>query len=160
MADCAGRAFPLRGPLPFSGANASRHHLPRSIADKYLHFNHYDPSHNLLWHGDPAHRCLSGIPAWRRGLLDGLRHDEPPHRYSSAISAWRDGNLPVLRHGHHAHRHLSPIPAWRSIIQPVPDRSLSDALAGPSARRPSSKASQGLVLCNEYRSGEFRVREG
>ena len=35
------------GPL-FSGANASRHHLPRSIADKHLHFNHYDPSHNLL----------------------------------------------------------------------------------------------------------------
>ena len=35
------------GPF-FSGANASRHHLPRSIADKYLHFNHYDPSHNLL----------------------------------------------------------------------------------------------------------------
>ena len=29
-----------------------------------------------------------------------------------------------------------------------------------SARRPSSKASQGLVLCNEYRSGDFRVREG
>ena len=35
------------GPF-FSGANASRHHLPRSIADKHLHFNHYDPSHNLL----------------------------------------------------------------------------------------------------------------
>ena len=48
MADGTGRAFPLRGPLPFSGANASRHHLPRSIADKHLYFNHYDPSHNLL----------------------------------------------------------------------------------------------------------------
>ena len=35
------------GPF-FSGANVSRHHLPRSIADKHLHFNHYDPSHNLL----------------------------------------------------------------------------------------------------------------
>ena len=74
------------GPL-YSGANASRHHLPRSIADKHLHFNHYDPSHNLLgteplptgtsetssrgkgglltclWHGDLTHKCLSGILA-------------------------------------------------------------------------------------------------
>ena len=56
VTDGAGRAFPLRGSLPFSGANASRHHLPRSIADKHLHFNHSDPSLNLLRHGDPGYR--------------------------------------------------------------------------------------------------------
>ena len=113
-----------------------------------------------LRHGDPAYRHLSGILAWRRGHLSALRHGHPTLRYLSGIPAWQDGHLQVLRHGHHAHRHLSPFPAWQSIIQPVSDRSLSDALAGPSARRPSSKASQGLVLCNEYRSGDFRVREG
>ena len=113
-----------------------------------------------LRHGAPTHRYLSDIPAWRRSHLSGLRHGDPAYKQLSGIPAWQDGHLQVLRHGHHAHRHLSPIPAWRSIIQPVSDRSLSDALAGPSARRPSSKASQGLVLCNEYRSGDFRVREG
>ena len=111
------------------------------------------------------------VIACQRVLLTGLRHGSPAHRYSSAISAWRSDTKPMpnrsmngvngwLRHGHPAYRHLSGIPAWRSIIQPVSDRSLSDALVGPSARRPSSKASQGRVLCNEYRSGDFRVREG
>ena len=124
-----------------------------------------------LRHGDHAHRYSRGISSWRRGLLASLRHGHHAHRCLSAIPAWRSDTKPMpnrsmngvngwLRHGHPAYRHLSGIPAWRNIIQPVPDRSLSDALAGPSARRPSSKASQGLVLCNEYRSGDFRVREG
>ena len=115
---------------------------------------------SALRHGHPAHRYLRAISAWRRGHLSALRHGDPAYKQLSGIPAWQDGHLQVLRHGHHAHRHLSPFPAWQSIIQPVSDRSLSDALAGPSARRPSSKASQGLVLCNEYRSGDFRVREG
>ena len=124
-----------------------------------------------LRHGHPAHRYLSGIPAWQSVLLIVLRLGDIAHRCLSGIPAWRSDTKPMpnrsmngvngwLRHGHPAYRHLSGIPAWRSIIQPVSDRSLSDALVGPSARRPSSKASQGLVLCNEYRFGEFRVREG
>ena len=124
-----------------------------------------------LRHGHPAHRYLSGIPSWQSVLLIVLRLGDIAHRCLSGIPAWRSDTKPMpnrsmngvngwLRHGHPAYRHLSGIPAWRSIIQPVSDRSLSDALVGPSARRPSSKASQGLVLCNEYRSGDFRVREG
>ena len=113
-----------------------------------------------LRHDTSSHNHLSGIPAWRRSHLSGLRHGHPAHRYLSGIPAWQSVLLIVLRLGDIAHRCLSGIPAWRSIIQPVSDRSLSDALVGPSARRPSSKASQGLVLCNEYRSGDFRVREG
>ena len=66
-----------------------------------------------LWHGHPAHKYLSGIPAWRRGLLSGLRHGHPVHRYLSGIPAWRRGLLSGLRHGHLAHRYLSGIPAWR-----------------------------------------------
>ena len=124
-----------------------------------------------LRHGAHFHNHLRAIPAWRRSHLSGLWHCDPAHRYLSGILAWRSDTKPMpnrsmngvngwLRHGHPAYRHLSGIPAWRSIIQPVSDRSLSDALVGPSARRPSSKASQGLVLCNEYRFGDFRVREG
>ena len=124
-----------------------------------------------LRHSHPAHRYSRGIPSWRRGHLSALWLGDIAHRCLSGIPAWRSDTKPMpnrsmngvngwLRHGHPAYRHLSGIPAWRSIIQPVSDRSLSDALVGPSARRPSSKASQGLVLCNEYRSGDFRVREG
>ena len=66
-----------------------------------------------LWHGHPAHKYLSGIPAWRRGLLSGLRHGHPAHRYLSGIPTWRRGLLSGLRHGHPAHRYLSGIPTWR-----------------------------------------------
>ena len=100
------------------------------------------------------------VIAWQSVLQIGLRYGHHAHKYPSGIHAWRRSSLSGLRHGDLAYKHLSGIPAWRSIIQPVSDRSLSDALVGPSARRPSSKASQGLVLCNEYRSGDFRVREG
>ena len=111
------------GPF-FSGANASRHHLPRSIADKHLHFNHYDPSHNLLRHDHPAHRYSRGIPAWQRVLLTGLWHGDPAHKCSRAIPAWRTGTEPMpnrsmnsamgtLRHDDLAHKYLSGILAWR-----------------------------------------------
>ena len=103
------------GPF-FSGANASRHHLPRSIADTHLHFNHYDPSHNLLRHGHPAHKYSRGIPAWRKGLLTLLRHGDPAHKCSRANPAWRRGLLTGLRHGHHAHKYSRAIPAWRSVL--------------------------------------------
>ena len=42
-----------------------------------------------LRHGHPAHRYLSGIPAWRRGLLTGLRHGHQAYKYLSGILVWR-----------------------------------------------------------------------
>ena len=66
-----------------------------------------------LRHGDPAYRCLSGIPAWQSALLTGLRHGDPAYRYLRAIPAWRSVLLTGLRHGAHFHNHLRAIPAWR-----------------------------------------------
>ena len=66
-----------------------------------------------LRHGHPAHKPLSGIPAWRRGLLTGLQHGDPTHRYLRAIPAWRRGLLTGLRHGHQAYKYLRGILAWR-----------------------------------------------
>ena len=45
-----------------------------------------------LRHGHLAHRYLSGIPAWRRGLLSGLWHGHLAHRYLSGITAWQRGS--------------------------------------------------------------------
>ena len=64
-------------------------------------------------HGDLAHKCFSGIPAWRRGLLDGLRHGDLDHKCSRGIPAWRRGLLTGLRHGDLAHKYFSANPAWR-----------------------------------------------
>ena len=46
-------------------------------------------------------------------LLTGLRHSSPAHRYLSAISAWRRGLPAALWHGDHAHKYSRGIPAWR-----------------------------------------------
>ena len=119
------------GPF-FSGANASRHHLPRSIADKHLHFNHYDPSHNLLG----TATLPTGAPEPTRrgegGLLTGLRHGHHAHRYLSGIPAWQSLLLDGLWHGHHAHKYYRAIPAWRGWG--ASDRSL--------ARRPCPQVLQ------------------
>ena len=58
----------------------------RSIADLRL----------TLRHGDPTHRYLRGILAWRRRLLDGLRHGDHAHKYLRGILAWRRGLLSGL----------------------------------------------------------------
>ena len=75
--------------------------------------HHPSPSHNLLRHGNPFHRCLSGILAWQSVLLTGLRHGDPAHRYFRAISAWRSSHLSALRHVDPAHRHFRGILARR-----------------------------------------------
>ncbi len=69
-----------------------------------------------LRHGDPAHRCLRGMPAWRSGHLSTLRHGNPIHKCFSGIPAWRRGLLAGLRHGDPAYRHFRGIPAWRSVL--------------------------------------------
>ena len=64
---------------------------------------------SALWHGNPAHRCLSSILAWQSVLLTGPRHGDPFHRYLGGIPAWRRGLLSALWHGDPAHRCLSGI---------------------------------------------------
>ena len=104
-------------------------------------------------HGDPFHRYLRAIPAWRRGLLSALWHGDPAHRCLSGILAWRTASRPVhdrqltdaltgLRHGDPAHRHLSGILAWRTTSRPVHDQSLTDHL--PITYRCSDRSSAGL----------------
>ena len=78
--------------------------------------HHPSPSHNLLRHGDPFHRCLSGILAWRSILLTGFRHGDPAHRYFRDIPACRRGLLSTLWHGNPFHRCLSGILARRSVL--------------------------------------------
>ena len=62
-----------------------------------------------LWHGHPAHRCLSGILAERRGYLSGLRHGDLAYKHLSGILAWRSILLTGLWHSHPVHRYLSGI---------------------------------------------------
>ena len=69
----------------------------------------YGRVHDRVWHGDPTHRCLSGILAWRRGLLSALWHGDPTHRCLSGILAWQRGLLDGLRQGDPFHRCLSGI---------------------------------------------------
>ena len=75
--------------------------------------HHPSPSHNLPRHGDPFHRCLSGITAWQSVLLTGLRHGDPAHRCLSGILAWRRWLVDGHRHDDLAHKPLRGILAWR-----------------------------------------------
>ena len=113
---CRGYNRPLRFPQP-ARANQSGLCLE----------HHPSPSHNLLRHGDPSHRHLRAIPAWRtasrpvhdRQLTDaltGLRHGDPAHRCLSGILARQSILLTGFRHGNPAHRYFRDIPAWRSVL--------------------------------------------
>ena len=61
-------------------------------------------------HGDLAHRYIRGIPAWRRGLLTGLRHGGLAHRYSRGIQAWRDRHQSHVAPARDIHRAGSQCP--------------------------------------------------
>ena len=157
------RSFPLRGPLLF-GSQASRHHLPRSIADKHLHFNHYDPSHNLLG----TATLPTGAPEPTRrgegGLLTGLRHGHHAHRYLSGIPAWQSLLLDGLWHGHHAHKYYRAIPAWRGWG--ASDRSLARRpcpqvlQSQPCVAKSSSDRSSARRPCPQVLLGHGRVPKG
>ena len=107
--------------------------------------HHPSPSHNLLRHGDPFHRCLSGILAWQSVLLTGLRHGDPAHRCLRGIPAWRRWLLSALWHGDPSHRHLRAIPAWRTASHPVHDRQLTDALTGLRHGDPFHRCLSGIL---------------
>ena len=149
---CRGYNRPLRFPQP-ARANQSGLCLE----------HHPSPSHNLLRHGDPFHRCLSGILARRSVLLTGFRHGDPAHRHFRGIPAWRTASRPVhdrqltdalicLRHGDPAHRYLSGITAWR--------RGLLSALwhGNPSHRYLRAIPARRSVLLTGLRHGHLAHR--
>ena len=79
-----------------------------------------DRSSAGLWHDTSSHNHLSGIPSWRRGLLDGLRHDAPFHNHLSAIPAWRRGTSDRSS----ARRPTPQVPQWhprvaKGVFRPV-----------------------------------------
>ena len=83
------------GPF-FSGANVSRHHLPRSIADKYLHFNHYDPSHNLLGTATLPTSTSVASPRGEEGFWTGFGTTTMRTGTSEASSRGEGGFRPLF----------------------------------------------------------------
>ena len=141
VADSSRRSFPLRGPLPFSGANAACNCQPpqrRRYSNRVLvPFPFREPmppaavchlsaagTPTASWHGDHAHKYSRGIPAWRRGHLSTLWHGDPQQNHFWGRVTWQDCLEPVsnrsladasagLRHGIPGERPLGGIPAWR-----------------------------------------------
>ena len=74
-------------------------------------------------HGDPFHRCLSGILAWRRWLVDGHRHDDLAHKPLRGILAWRRGYLsglwPVFGTATHPTGTSEAFPRGETVISPT-----------------------------------------
>ena len=141
VADSRRRSFPLRGPLPFSGANAACDCLPpqrRRYSNRVLvqcpvglpmppatvcHLSAAGTP-TASWHGDHAHKYSRGILAWRRGHLSTLWHGDPQQNYFWGRVTWQDCLDPVsnrsladassgLRHGIPCERPLGGIPVWR-----------------------------------------------
>ena len=112
-----------------------------------------------LRHGDPAYRCLSGIPTWQTVLLTGLWHGDLAYRCFRAISAWRSSHLSALRHGDPAQRCLRGIPAWLTIPQPISKRFLSGVITGLRHGTPAYRHLSGIpawrsVLLTGLRHGD------
>ena len=89
---------------------------------------------SALWHGDPAYKGFSVIPACQSitqptsnrshpSIHPGLRHSDPTHKGSSAIPACQTGHLSALWHGDPAYNVLSATPACQSISKPTSNRS-------------------------------------
>ena len=72
-------------------------------------------------------------------LLTGLRHGDPFHRYLRDIPAWRRGLLSAFWHGDPAQRCLRGISAWRTIPQPISKRFLSGVITGLRHGNPAQK---------------------
>ena len=104
-------------------------------------------------HGDPFHRYLRAIPAWRIGLLSALWHGDPqPKQFWGRVVCRRKGNRyrcrdygrvhDRVRHGDPTRMHFRAIPAGRTASRPVHDQSLTDLL--PITNRCSDRSSAGL----------------
>ena len=108
-------------------------------------------SRSALRHSDLACRCLSAIPAWQRGLLDGLRHGDPTHRYLSGILAWRRSHLSALRHGVPAPRHLR---GWFCAM----NTDLETSVSGKGSSYGSEHRERISSPCNSGFNGKFCLR--
>ena len=90
------------------------------------------------WHGDPAYKGLSAIPACQSisqptsnrshpSIPPGPRHGDPTHNALSATPACQSGHLSTLWHGDPQQKHLWGRVTWQDCLEPVSNRSLADA---------------------------------
>ena len=197
VADSRRRSFPLRGSLPFSGANASCGCLPpqrcrysnrvlvqcpvglsmppatvchlsaagtptaswsRDHAHKYSRgILAWRRGHlSTLWHGDPAYKGLSAIPACQSisqptsnrshpSIPPVPRHGDPTHNALSATPACQSGHLSTLWHGDPQQNHFWGRVTWQDCLEPVSNRSLADASAGLRHGIPGERPLGGIL---------------
>ena len=120
VADSRRRSFPLRGSLPFSGANAACGCLP---PQRRRHSNRVLVQGPVGLSMPPAavcHLSAAGTPtaSWSR---------DHAHKYSRGILAWRRGHLSTLWHGDSQQNHFWGRVTWQDCLEPVSNRSLADA---------------------------------
>ena len=120
VADSRRRSFPLRGPLPFSGANAACNCLPpqrRRYSNRVLA---PCPIRLPMPPAAVCHLSAAGTPtaSW---------HGDHAHKYSRGILAWRRGHLSTLWHGDPQQNHFWGRVTWQDCLEPVSNRSLADA---------------------------------
>ena len=93
---------------------------------------------STLWHGDPAYKGLSAIPACQSisqptsnrshpSIPPDPRHGDPTHNALSATPACQSGHLSTLWHGDHQQNHFWGRVKWQDCLEPVSNRSLADA---------------------------------
>ena len=112
-----GAAFGLLGVL-LEGLRGNRHRLPSHTTVPQPVFNRHQIDLRPLFGTATLPTSPSvASPRGEGGLLTALRHGHPAHKPLSGIPAWRRGLLAGLRHGDHAHRYSSDIPACRTIQQ-------------------------------------------
>ena len=120
VADSRRRSFPLRGSLPFSGANAACNCLPpqrRRYSNRVLV---QCPVGLSMPPATVCHLSAAGTPtaSWSR---------DHAHKYSRGILAWRRGHLSTLWHGDSQQNHFWGRVTWQDCLEPVSNRSLADA---------------------------------
>ena len=147
VADSRRRSFPLRGSLPFSGANAACNCLPpqrRRYSNRVLV---QCPVGLSMPPATVCHLSAAGTPtaSWSRdqsgcqcllrlsatsappGTPTASWHGDHAHKYSRGILAWRRGHLSTLWHGDPQQNHFWGRVTWQDCLEPVSNRSLADA---------------------------------
>ena len=105
----------------------------------------------------PNNPTISLKPASNR-TSTGPRHGHPAHKYLSGIPAWQSRHLSSLRHGHPAHKPLSAIPACRDVPKPVSERCSERFLRRSSdrlsvrARLSRGRGEKEVGKCLEFRN--------
>ena len=104
-----------------------------------------------LRHCDPAHRCLSGIPAWRSDPKPGPNRAVTADKRCRGLGPRRDRQPRVLRHGHHAHRHLR---GWFCAM----NTDLETSVSGKGSSYGSEHRERISSPCNSGFNGKFCLR--